>query len=199
VARSDLTKLLKGKPILTSYLLLKLLQQNSERRVFLMKRKGKQHKPVKNAFQQEIPLNLDLCIPPSAFQVIPSNQLSLYLPLFGLLPVQNATNNMFSSMPSNMHNARHHDITGHHIPHLRTPDQSHQTNAAITIQKHYRGYLIRKTYISNLLNPIIKQNHPDLYQRESIIYKVIQGFIVDCVVEICLVSYHPVRVWLIDR
>jgi IQ calmodulin-binding motif len=46
--------------------------------------------------------------------------------------------------------------------------------AAIRIQRHYRGYQTRKTFVSLDINPIVKKNDPARYIAAELIDKVVK-------------------------
>ena len=60
------------------------------------------------------------------------------------------------------------------------------------IQKTFRGYLVRREFISIDFNPIVKIKNPPLYLAEAIIYEIINDSIIDSLVGICQSEYHPI-------
>ena len=76
------------------------------------------------------------------------------------------------------------------IPASVDTDALHE--AATLIQKTYRGYLVRREFISIDFNPIVKKENPPLYWTEFYLYQVIQDSIIDCLVEIGQTAYYPI-------
>lgn len=152
-----------------------------------MKRKGKNLKPIKHNNIHSIPLHI--------YDPLSQAMSSSSIPPSAVSPYQ-----MNPAIPNYMINplAIYWQLLALQTPGLiQTPLGSQYTleqlnDAALVIQKHVRGYLVRKKFVSWTFNPITRVRKPLVYQTESIIYETIQDLIIDCAVELCQDHYHPV-------
>ncbi|KAJ3197039.1 hypothetical protein HK101_006502 [Irineochytrium annulatum] len=72
-----------------------------------------------------------------------------------------------------------------------------QMDAARTIQRYVRGYLVRKQFEDLKINDVAMRSHPEIYFMEKIIRELIQSELIpDLIVELCEENYFPLSMSL---
>jgi hypothetical protein len=65
--------------------------------------------------------------------------------------------------------------------------------AATTIQRVFRGYRVRKSFVSLKLNPIMKETHPHVYYTELILQTILVDEIYEMLTDLSEERYLPLR------